>query len=66
MRKNIKNQDQLELFDIQNFTRYSNILSRTEVVDVLKDIKDRMGEIEEDIHALNEEEAVLVLHKHSA
>ena len=66
MRKNIKNQDQLDLFDIQNFTRYSNILSRTEVGDVLKDIKDRMGEIEEDIHALNEEEAVLVLHKHSA
>jgi hypothetical protein len=66
MRKNTKNQDQLELFNIQTFTRYPNILTRSDVGDVVKEISNRMGEIEEDIEALNEEEAILVLHKHSA
>lgn len=66
MPKKAKNEDQLELFDVQSFTRYPNILNNSEVGDVLKEIKDRMGQIREDVDALNEEETLLVLHKHSA
>lgn len=66
MPKKAKNEDQLELFDVQSFTRYPNILNNSEVGDVLQEIKDRMGQIREDVDALNEEEALLVLHKHSA
>ena len=59
MRKTHKNPDQLELFNIQNFTKHPNILTRADVSDVLQDIATRMTEIKKDIQEIDQEESIL-------